>query len=91
MGDGITEAGMVTLTASLGTNYQPELYRIKLFRNGLLIADSSKTPLTYEAHEQGAYRAEVELLQRSPFFINRTYTWIYSNPIYIRGLPLGTG
>jgi hypothetical protein len=91
MGDGITEAGMVTLTASLGTNYQPELYRIKLFRNGLLIADSSKTPLTYEAHEQGAYRAEVELLQRSPFFINRIYTWIYSNPIYIRGLPLGTG
>jgi len=85
MGDELTQHGPVTLTASLGTRFQPEFYRIKLFKDGILVADSSTTPLVYEAKEEGVYRVEVEVHQPSPFWINQTYTWIYSNPIYIRG------
>jgi hypothetical protein len=85
MGDELPQHGPVMLTASLGARFQPESYRIKLFKDGILVADSSTTPLVYEAREEGVYRVEVELHQPSPFWINQTYTWIYSNPIYIRG------
>jgi hypothetical protein len=86
MGDELKKHGPVMLTASLGTRFQPESYRIKLFKDGMLVADSSTAPLKYEAKEEGAYRVEVELHRRSPLWINETYTWIYSNPIYIRGI-----
>ncbi|HTN42723.1 MAG TPA: hypothetical protein VMN77_02885 [Nitrospiria bacterium] len=85
MGDELTQPGPVTLTASLGTRFRPESYRIKLFKDGMLVADSSTNPLVYEAEEEGVYRVEVELNRPSPFWTHQTYTWIYSNPIYIRG------
>ncbi|MBI3596920.1 MAG: PHP domain-containing protein [Nitrospirae bacterium] len=87
MGDELTKKGPVTLTASLGEQFHPESYRIKLFKDGLLVADSSTTPLVFEAKEEGVYRIEVELHRRSPFLIDQAYAWIYSNPIYLRGTP----
>jgi hypothetical protein len=87
MGDEFTEAGPLTLMVSLGTQFHPDSYRILLFKDGVPVAASSTTPLIYAAKEEGVYRVEVELQRRSPFMINKTYTWIYSNPIYYRGIP----
>ena len=90
MGDEVTKPGPVTLRASLGTNFRPESYRIVLLKDGVPVTDSSTTPLVYEAKEEGVYRVEVELQRRSPFMSNQTYTWIYSNPIYYRGMPFAS-
>lgn len=84
MGDELNKSGPVTLTASLGEQFLPESYRIKLYKDGLPVAASPTSPLVYETAEKGAYRVEVELDRRSPFLISHTYAWIYSNPIYIQ-------
>jgi len=87
MGDELTESVPVTMKASLGTRFHPESFQIKLFKDGNLMAESSTTPLVYEAKEKGVYRIEVELHRRSPLGIDKTYAWIYSNPIYVRSTP----
>lgn len=87
MGDELTPSGPVTLTASLGGAFQPDSYRIVLIKDGEVVSESSTSPLVFEATDTGVYRVEVEIKRRSPFFLPRSNTWIYSNPIYLRGKP----
>lgn len=90
MGDEFTLKDPLTLKASLGTKVRPDSYRIILFKDGLPVRETTTSPLIYEARVEGVYRVEVELQRRSPFMINHTYTWIYSNPIYYRGIPFAS-
>ncbi len=83
MGDQVSLKNPITLEAWIGPYFQPENYRIKLIHNGSVIKESIDTPLSYEPTEPGAYRVEVEIPWLSPLFITHSYTWIYSNPIYI--------
>ncbi len=59
-----------TLVASV-----PHRARLRLIRNGELIAERDGSEIQHEATGPGAYRIEAHLGQRS---------WILSNPIYLR-------
>ena len=55
---------------------------IHLLRNGKKILCSREPALSYEVREDGIYRIEVYLRERSP--LNKNIPWILSNPIYVR-------
>jgi hypothetical protein len=54
--------------------------RIKLVRNGEVVADEQSAALDFEVKEPGVYRVEVWLS-----LVGEDRPWILSNPIYIRG------
>ncbi|MBI5200493.1 MAG: hypothetical protein HY925_02805, partial [Elusimicrobia bacterium] len=56
----------------------PREARIRLFKNGELVQETSAAELSYTAREPGAYRVEAELNVRGKW-----KPWIYSNPIYL--------
>jgi len=54
--------------------------KIKLIRNGVVVAEATGSKLDFVAREEGAYRLEAWLA-----IDGEDRPWIYSNPIYVRG------
>jgi hypothetical protein len=83
MGGELAAREPVTLRASLGVT-GAERARILFFRDGALVHESRGSRGEHITPEPGAYRVEVRL--DVPGFLgnDRTLTWIYSNPIYVR-------
>jgi len=60
--------------------YVPVPAKLKLIRNGTVVAEADDSKLTYTAREQGVYRLEAWLTADG-----QDRPWILSNPIYLRG------
>lgn len=59
---------------------------IRLFRDGVPVAEASEKDLTYSITMPGVYRAEVyQLRRRLPLFMETARPWIFSNPIRVVG------
>ena len=73
MGEGLVLDGTVRFQVSL-----PVRARVRLLRNGLVVAQGVDRHLVVVSHERGAYR--VEAYRRHA---GRERGWIFSNPIYV--------
>ncbi len=61
--------------------YVPVPARLKLIHNGVVVAETVDSKISYTAKEQGAYRLEAWLPAGG-----EDRPWIFSNPIYLRGI-----
>ncbi len=78
MGD-IVGAGPIAGTTRLEAHV-PVPARLKLIRNGVVVAETVDSTISYTAKEQGTYRLEAWLSAGG-----EDRPWIFSNPIYLRG------
>jgi acetyl esterase/lipase len=69
-------AGVTRLEA-----YVPVPAKLKLIHNGMVVAEANDSKISYTAKEQGAYRLEAWLSAGG-----EDRPWIFSNPIYLRGV-----
>lgn len=65
--------------------YTPIPAHLKLIHNGEVVRDQTGTNMTFEVKEGGSYRLEAWLTVDG-----EERPWIYSNPIFIEALSLGT-
>lgn len=61
--------------------YVPVPAKLKLIRNGTVVAEAMDSKLSFTAKEQGVYRLEAWLTVDG-----QDRPWIFSNPIYLRGI-----
>jgi hypothetical protein len=79
----ILEKYPITLIADIGKNIDLP-HEIILYRNGVKVAVSNSSRLTYEARQPGAYRTTVRVIPTLPLPDGKTwFPWIYSNAIRI--------
>ncbi len=79
MGETVDAAGEVTLRVAA-----PRRARLRLVRNGSLVAEATGMHLTHRTREAGVYR--VEAYRR---YAGRQRAWVLSNPIRVRALTTG--
>ncbi|RMF04499.1 MAG: hypothetical protein D6768_03130 [Chloroflexi bacterium] len=74
MGDDLPFAGETVLRIS-----SPRRAKLRLLRNGAIVAAKTGTELVWRAAQPGVYRAEAHR-----WYWGWTRGWVYTNPIYIR-------
>jgi len=84
MGDELPVGQPTTFTVSLPKNLALKNSIINVYHNGARIYRSSDTAFNFQAKEAGAYRIEVDVDIPTFWGFNKSITWIYSNPIYLR-------
>ena len=93
---GVFEMGDTVPTGFLAGQTRLEVFlpitaKIKLLRNGVVVAQAEDSKFSYAVMEEGAYRLEAWLAagsakeQGGGAKENKDLPWIISNPIYVRG------
>ena len=83
MGDALLSVGGVRLVFDLGIRNPKPAPRIRLLRNGRLIAMKRGGQLIKDVKKSGAYRVEVDLPAPGFWGGGKLTPWLYTNPIYI--------
>lgn len=79
MGSAVSIDNPVTLHIKASFPFSKEIH---LLHDGEKVFESRDELASYEASQQGAYRVEVYLKERSP--LGKNIPWIVSNPIFLR-------
>jgi hypothetical protein len=85
MGDTLPSGRDAEFTVTLPEGILLDDPRIHVFRDGKEIAAAGGNRYTFTAAERGAYRVEVDVAAPTFWGFSSRVTWIYSNPIYLRG------
>jgi acetyl esterase/lipase len=86
---GVFDMGDTVATGPMAGETRLEIFlpvpaKIKVIHNGEVVAQAEDSKFSYAVKEEGSYRVEARLSAGGPKE-NKTWPWIFSNPIYVRG------